>query len=118
MGTTAATGQAVRNGLLTAIAGSLAVDPQILNFRIGICEIRCIQIIFTGNTDQREQGIASRIGQGRTHPLRPLSSRNRADRPVRCNPFPGGMRQNCVEPDDASGLVNRGRLDGRDLVLA
>jgi hypothetical protein len=31
-----------------------------------------------------------------------------ADRPIRGYPFPRGMRQNRVEPDDASGLIDRG----------
>jgi hypothetical protein len=43
----------VRAGLLTAIAGSLAVACPICDFQIGVREIRCIEIIFTGNANQR-----------------------------------------------------------------
>jgi hypothetical protein len=32
------------------------------------------------------------------------------DRPIRGNPFSGGMRQNRAEPEDASGLIDRGGL--------
>jgi hypothetical protein len=33
-------------------------------------EIRRIEIIFSGNADQREQGIAPGIGERRSHSLR------------------------------------------------
>jgi hypothetical protein len=36
----------------------------------GAVEIRCIEIIFADNPDQREQGIAPRVGEGRSHPMR------------------------------------------------
>src|SRR6516164_2958782 len=103
---------ASRTDLLAVIAAGLRVESQLPYFRSWVRKIRRIEIIFTGNADQREQGIASRIGQGRTHPLRPLSLRNRADRPIRGNPLFGGMRQNCAEPNNASRFINRGGLNG------
>ena len=41
-----------------------------------------------------------------------------ADRPVRGNPFPGRMRQHGRQIDDARGLIDRGGLHRRDLMLA
>ena len=43
---------------------------------------------------------------------------DKADGPVRGNPFPGGMSQNGRELDLTGGLIDRGRLEGSDLVLA
>src|SRR5262249_40348186 len=43
---------------------------------------------------------------------------DRADRPIRGNPFSRGMRKNRTESDDTDRFVNRSGLHGRDLVLA
>jgi hypothetical protein len=62
----------------------------------------------TGHND----GVAERGAD----PLRADRFADRAQRPVRRNPFPGGMCQQRGQPDLAGFLVNRGGLDGRDLV--
>ena len=56
-------------------------------------EIGGVEIIFTGNSDQREKRITSGIGQGRAHPMRRRGLADRADWPIRGNPFPRSMRQ-------------------------
>src|SRR6516165_7245027 len=43
---------------------------------------------------------------------------DRADRPIRGNPFSRGMRKNRTESDDTDRFINRSGLYGRDLVLA
>jgi hypothetical protein len=42
----------------------------------------------------------------------------RTDRPVRGDPFAGRMLQRCGQPDQAGGVIDRGRLDGGNLVPA
>src|SRR5262249_13889053 len=81
-------------------------------------QIRRVQIVFAGNADQREEGITTGIGQGRTHPMWRRGLADRTDRPVRGNPFSRGMRQNRAKANDARGLINRGSLHGRDFMLA
>ena len=46
-------------------------------------EIGRIEIIFAGNPDQGEQGIASGIGQRRSHSMRRRRLADGADRPIR-----------------------------------
>ena len=43
---------------------------------------------------------------------------DRADRPIRGDPFARGVSQHRRQIDDAGGLIERGGLDGRDLMLA
>ena len=54
-------------------------------------EIRRIEIIFPGNPDQREEGISSGIGQRGAHALRRAGVANWANRPIRRQPFTGGV---------------------------
>jgi hypothetical protein len=74
-------GPSVRPARLTGVA-----------FRDG-AEIRRIEIVFPGNSDQREQRISPRIGEGSPHPMRGRRFADRADRPVRGDPFARRMRQ-------------------------
>jgi DNA-binding XRE family transcriptional regulator len=78
-------------------------------------EIRRIEIIFSGNTDQREQGIPPRIGQRGSHALRRGDIADLAHRPFRRNPFAGRMRKNSGEAKETGFLINLGRLDGRSM---
>ena len=41
-----------------------------------------------------------------------------ADWPVRRDPFSGSVGEDGGEPDDPGGLIDRGALHGRDLMLA
>jgi hypothetical protein len=50
----------------------------------------------TGDPHQGEQGIPPGIGQGGAHPMRRGGLADRAYRPVRWHPFPGGMGQHVV----------------------
>ena len=77
-----------------------------------------IEIVLAGNADQGKQRIAPGIGQRRSHPVRGRGLADRADRPVRGDPFPRGVRQQRGQPDLAGVLVDGGGLDGGDLVLA
>ena len=56
-------------------------------------QVRRIEIILTGNADQREQRIAAGIGQRRPHPVRRRGFADRTDRPIGRDPLPGSMRQ-------------------------
>ncbi len=51
-----------------------------------------IEVILPGNANQRKQRIATRVGEGRSHPMRSGHLADGAHRPVRRNPFAGGMR--------------------------
>src|SRR5262249_12952216 len=87
--------------------------------RRGWCnDIWRIQIVLTGNTAQREQGITAGIGEGCTHAMGCRGFADRTDRPIRCYPFSRGMGEDRAEPDNPTRLVNRGGLHGRDLMLA
>ena len=67
-------------------------------------EIGRIKVVLTGDADQREQGIAAGIGQGRAHPLGIGGLGDRADRPVRGDPFARGMREHRGQIDHAASL--------------
>ncbi len=81
-------------------------------------EIGCIEVVFAGDADQREQRVAASIGQGCAHAMRARHLGHGTDRPIRGNPFAGGMRQHGGQVHDAGGLIDRGGLHGGDLVLA
>jgi hypothetical protein len=68
---------------LASIADRVARNPQRLGLLNWIDQIWGVQIVFSGNTDQREQRMAPGIGQRRAHPMRPVGLGDRADRPVR-----------------------------------
>ena len=59
-------------------------------------EIRGIDIVLTGNSHQREEGIAPGIGQRRSHPMRRRRLADRADWPVRGDPFPDACARTVV----------------------
>ena len=81
-------------------------------------EVGRIEIVLAGDSDQGEQGIAPGIGEGRAHPMGSGRLRGRADRPVRRHPFAGGVHERGRQSDQAAVPVDRGALDGRDLMLA
>ena len=69
-------------------------------------KVRCIEIVFAGNSNQREQGIASGIGEGSAHLVGRRRFADRADRPVGRYPFPGRMGENRGQADSpASSIV-------------
>jgi hypothetical protein len=72
--------------------------------------------VLSGNPDQREEGITPSVGQRRSVWRCRLAYG--ADRPVRGDPFAGGVGQHGGEIDDAGGLVDRRGLCGGDLMLA
>src|SRR5271154_5326722 len=57
------------------------------------CEVRCIEVILARNADQREQRIATSIGERCSHPMRGGGLADRANRPIRGDPFARRMRQ-------------------------
>jgi hypothetical protein len=54
---------------------------------IDIVKVGCIEIVLTGDANEREQGIAAGIGQRRPHPPGAGHLGNGADRPVRGDPL-------------------------------
>jgi hypothetical protein len=81
-------------------------------------EIRRIEIIFSGNANQREECIPPRIGEGGSHALRRRDIGNPAHRPFRGNPFARRMRKDSGEPKETAFLINLCRLNCRDLMPA
>ena len=81
-------------------------------------EVRRVEIVLAGNAYQRKQRVAPGIGQGCAHPVRRRGLAGGTHRPVRGDPFTGGVGQQRGQLDLALGLVDRGGLDGGDLVLA
>ena len=81
-------------------------------------KIRCIKVVFAGNTHQREQGIAPGIRQSSAHLVRCRRLADWADRPVGRYPFPGRVREHGRQPNQSSLVVDRGGLHGRNLVFA
>jgi hypothetical protein len=73
----------------------LAVGPRLAGkFRIlGRIKIRSVEIVLAGDPDQREQGVATGIGQRRAHALRRGHIANAADRPFRGHPLSRRMSQ-------------------------
>jgi len=78
-------------------------------------EVGRVEVILTGNPDKREESVAPGIGQRCAFPMWGLA--DRADRPIRGNPFSRGVGQDGRQIDRASGLVDGGRLHGSDLML-
>src|SRR6266566_7005984 len=103
---------------VTSIADRLALDAPLLSLRTRANQIWGIQIVFTGNADQREQCIAPGIRQRRALPMRPFGLGYRADRPIRGDPFSRGMGKHRRQIDDADRLIDRGSLHRGDLMLA
>ena len=83
-----------------------------------ITKIGRIQIVLAGDADQREQGVTAGVGQGRAHALGIGSFGYGTDRPIRCDPFAGGVRKRGGQIDHSGRMVDGGRLHGRNLMLA
>jgi hypothetical protein len=77
-------------------------------------QVRCIEVVLAGNSDQGEQGIAPGIGQGRSHPVRGAGFGDRAHGPVGGDPFAGGVDERSGKLDQATIAVDRCRLHRRD----
>ena len=100
----------------------LGASVHYVSSRSRVCrsaKIRRIKIIFAGNTDEREQGIAASVGERCTHALRVCSFfRHGTDWPVRGDPLTGGMGEHGGQTDDAGRLIDRRGLHRCDLMLA
>ena len=81
-------------------------------------EIRRIEVIFPGNPDQREEGVSAGIGERRAHALRRAGVADRANRPIRRQPFTGSVGEHGRQSYQASVLIDLGRLHSRDLMPA
>ena len=79
-------------------------------------QVRRIEIIFAGNPDQREQGIAPGIGERGAESVRRGRLADRTDRPVRGHPFAGGVDKRGRQPDQAAIPIDGRGLHGCDLV--
>src|ERR1700751_3473528 len=101
----------------TSIADRLALDAPLLGLRNRANQIWGIEIVFTGNADQREQRITPGIGQRRAHAVRPFCLSDRTNWPVRGNPFARGIRKHGREIDDTRRLIDCRSLHGSDLML-
>jgi hypothetical protein len=58
-----------------------------------------IEVVLAGDADEREEGIAARVGERRAHAVRGGGFGNRADRPLRGDPFP-----RCVGENGGQGM--------------
>ena len=103
---------------VTSIADRLALDAPLLGLRTRANQIWGIQIVFTGNADQREQRITPGIGQRCAHSVWRRRLGNWTNRPVRGDPFSRRMRKHSCEIDDPRRLIDCCSLYGRDLMLA
>src|SRR5436189_11131 len=81
-------------------------------------KVRRIEVILSGNPDQREEGITPCISEGGSHSLRRGNIGNLAHRPFGGDPFAGRMSKDGREAKEAGFFVNSRGLDGRDLMSA
>ena len=84
----------------------------------GSLQIRRIEIILAGNPDQRKKRVSSRVGECGTHAAWRGNFTDGAHGPIRGDPLSRCVRQYCREIDEASRLINRRGLHGRNFVLA
>ena len=75
-------------------------------------EVGCIEVILTGNPDEREESGAPGIGQRCALPMWGLA--DRWDMRTEEIDSPGGVGEDGRQIDRASGLVDGGRLNGGD----
>src|SRR6516164_7553180 len=75
-----------------------------------------IEIVFSGNPDQREKGIPPGIGEGGPYALRRCKIGDVADRPIRRDPFPRRMRKDGGEAKKASFCIDTRCLDRCNLM--
>ena len=69
-------------------------------------KVRRIEIVFAGNANQREKGIAARIGQRSAYSLCRGDIADLAYRPFRGNPFAGRMGQDGRQAKKAGFLID------------
>src|SRR5829696_9698863 len=79
-------------------------------------KLGCIEIILASDADEGEEGIASGVGQSRSHALRGSRFGDRTDRPFGRDPLARRVSQYCRKPDEPSRLIDRGCLHRRDLM--
>ena len=77
-----------------------------------------VEIVFACDAHKGEEGVASGVGERRSHPTRRRRLGNRADRPFRRQPLARRMGERRGETDEPRLLVDRRRLDGCDLMTA
>src|SRR5262245_46272186 len=87
-----------------------AVDRRWPQRGWSITEIRRIKIILAGDANEGEQGIAASISQRSAHALGIGGLGNRTDRPIRGDPFAGGVGERGGQMNHAGGLIDRGCL--------
>src|SRR5271169_3843212 len=100
---------------------AIAASPWFNRLRLLLLrrqKIRCIEVIFAGNPDKGEQGIAPRVGESGSHPSRGGRVGDSADRPIRGDPLSRRMGQYGRQVDGAGSLIDGSRLHGCDFVLA
>jgi hypothetical protein len=78
-------------------------------------EIRSVEIILSGDTNNREQRVASGISERRSHPAQHRRFTDGAHGPLRRQPLARRMGK---RRDEFRLFVNRGRLDGCGFVTA
>src|SRR5262245_8193135 len=81
-------------------------------------EIRRVEIVFSGDTDQGEKRIPPRVGEGGSHSLRRGDIGDQANRPFRGDPLTRRMRKNGCKAKEPGFLVDFRGLDGCDLIAA
>ena len=96
----------IHSGLVLALVGSFGLPERGLQ---SAGRARPNRLLFAGNPDQDEQGIAAGIGQRSSEPVRRCRFADRADRPVRGHPFAGGV--------DERGHARRRPLSAKILTI-
>src|SRR5207247_5426604 len=105
-------------GTPTSMAAVIGAGRRVDGRRWLFENIRSIEVVLARNAHQCEQCVTAGIGEGCPHAMGCSHLADRADRPVRCNPFAGGMCEKGRELDLPGGLVDRRGLDRGDFVLA
>ncbi len=86
---------------------------------VGSCaKIRRVKIVLTGDSNQGEQGVASRISERCSHAARHRRLGYGAHWPFRRQPLSGRMGERRGKSDQPRLFVDRGGLHRRDFVAA
>src|SRR5262245_59986296 len=87
-----------------------AVDRRRQQRGWSITEIRRIKVIFTGDANEREQGVPASVRQRGAHALGVGDLGDRTHRPIRSDPLARGVGERGGQMEHAGALIDGGRL--------
>ena len=111
----------------TSISAPSVHPPTPPHFRFGrrggndfhaSSEVGRVQIVFSRDADQSEEGVSTRVGQRSPHPARRRRLADRADRPFRRQPFARRIGEDGRQSDPSRFLVDRSGQHGCDFAPA